>query len=123
MKYLLIPLLALCACTTTTTASVNQSFNQSVQIAASVNDAVIVTANTLLTSATITSAQAKKVLAITDNVNALLTAANAAWTAGNTALANSDLSIANTSAAATQTCLNATATLNACLAPIPGATP
>ena len=119
MKHILATtLLVLCGCATTA-----QPFNQSVQIAASVNDAVIVTANSLLTSGTITSAQAKKVLAITDNVNALLSAANAAYVAGSTAVANSDLAVAQTSATQTQTCLTATATLTACLAPITGATP
>jgi hypothetical protein len=119
MKYLLsLTLLVLAACATT-----NNTFNQSVQIAASVNDAVIVTANQLLTSGTITSTQAKKVLAITDNVNALLTAANTAYTAGNAALANSDLSIAQTSATQAQSCLNTTSTLTACLAPIVGSHP
>jgi hypothetical protein len=111
MKSLLIWFLVLlCSC-----ASVTQTFDQSVQVAASVNDAVIVTANSLLTAGTITSTQAKKVLAITDNVNALLTAANTAYTAGNTALANSNLATANTAATQTQTCLSTPSTLNTCL--------
>lgn len=121
MKHLLLLCaLTLCACATT---SATQTFDQSVQIAASVNDAVIITANQLLSAGNITSAQAKKVLAITDNVNALLTAANTAWTAGSAALANSDLATASTAATQTQSCLTAPSTLSTCLAPITGSSP
>lgn len=119
-----LALLLLCGCATLTgTSSAQQTWDTSVKIAASVNDAVILTGNSLLSSGTITPSQAKKILSITDNVTALLTAANTAFAAGNSALANSDLSIANANALRTQNCMSMTQTaLSNCLTPI-GTTP
>lgn len=101
----LLALLAACATAPTTAPTAAQSFNQSVKIAGTANDAVIVTGNALLTSGVISSAQSKKILVITDQVNGLLVASNNAFVAGNTALANATLSTANSTTAAAATCL------------------
>jgi hypothetical protein len=122
-RLLLLPLLAclaLCACATTA----QQTWDQSVTIAANLNDAVIVSANTLLTSRAITAPQARKIAGVTSQVTKLLTAANEAWVAGNMTVANQTLAIANSTATKTQACLHVTGSaLDTCLAPIAGTTP
>jgi hypothetical protein len=98
---LLPALLMLVSCAT----SASNAFLTSLHDTALVNDAVVVTATAALQSGAISSTEATKILAITDGVNALLTAANAAYVAGNTALASTDLASATSKATQTQACL------------------
>jgi hypothetical protein len=93
--------LLLVACQSTASAS----FLTALHDTAVVNDAVIVAATAAVESGAISSTEATKILAITDGVNALLTAANAAYVAGNTALASTDLASATSQATQTQACL------------------
>jgi hypothetical protein len=115
----LLAALALCACAST---SAQQAFQQSVDIAANANDAVILTTTTLFKAGTISAAQAQKVSAITQTVTTLLATANAAFTAGNAAVANADVAQANQIATQTQGCLapGAVSGLSTCIAPITG---
>jgi len=96
----------------------SNAFLTSLHDTALVNDAVVVTATAALQSGAISSTEATKILAITDGVNALLTAANAAYVAGNTALANTDLASASSQATQTQACLK-TPPVSTCLGSSP----
>lgn len=114
-------LLAACASTGTTTTAVPKTFTQLVNDAGVVNDGIVQIATTMLNSQLISSAQATKILAFTDEVNAAITAANAAYLAGNTVLANAKLSSVNSTLTSVQSCTaapNPATTLTACLAPI-----
>lgn len=75
-------------------------------------------ANSALLSQSITSAQAQKVLDITNAVKNTLVTAEAAYTAGNTAVANAQLAAATAKLTTAQGCVqapNAKATLDTCL--------
>lgn len=123
MKYHLqvICFALLAACASTSTTVVPKTFTQLINDAAVVNDGIVQVSTTMLNSQLISSAQAKKILAFTDDVNAAITSANAAYIAGNTVLANAKLSAVTATLTSVQSCTtapNPAVTLTACLAPI-----
>ena len=111
----LMILLTGCATTTGT-----PTFSQLLATAEAADDAVVVTATNALNAGTITSAQAKKVLTITDGVNAALAVANTAYQGGNTATANAQIATSTAILTLVQSCLaasNAKASIDSCLTP------
>jgi hypothetical protein len=115
-------LLAICfvigGCATT---SASATFTQALAAAEAADDAVVVTATNLLNAGSITSAQAKKILTITDGLNATLTLANTAYQGGNLTSANAQIATAASTLALIQGCLGASAakqSIDTCLAPV-----
>lgn len=110
---LLILLLAGCA-----TNSAAPSFSQVLATAEAADDAVVVAGTTALKAGTISSAQAQKVLTITDNVNAALSIANTTYQSGNATTANAQLAAATAILTLVQSCLaTSKATFDTCLTP------
>jgi hypothetical protein len=112
-------MLVLVGCATTTGPA--QTFTQALAAAEAADDAVVTTTTTLLTGGSITSAQASKILTITDGVNATLTLANNAYQAGNVTSASAQIATAVTLLATIQSCLSTAAAkqpIDTCLAPI-----
>jgi hypothetical protein len=113
----LVFLLAGCATTSTGT------FTQALSAAEAADDAIVVAATSLLQSGTITSTQAKKILTITDGINASLTIANNAYTAGNLTSASAQLTTVTTLLTTVQGCISAAQNkqpIDSCLAPVAG---
>lgn len=113
---ILVALLYGCA-----TTSAPATFTQALAAAETADDAIVVTANTLLQSGAITSAQASKILTITDGVNATLTLANSAYTAGNVTSASAQITTVVTLLTTVQACLTAASQkqpIDTCLAPL-----
>ena len=105
------------SCATTSTPT----FSQLLATAEAADDAIVLAATALLQAGTITSAQAKKVLVITDGVNTALTLANTAYAGGNTASATSQIVAATSILTAVQACLSASqakASIDTCLIPV-----
>jgi hypothetical protein len=105
-------------CATTTPAG---TFTQALAAAEAADDAIVTTATALLNSGSITSTQAKKILTVTDGINAALTLANNAYTAGNLTSANSQIATVVTVLTQVQACLTTAANkqpIDSCLAPI-----
>jgi predicted GTPase len=128
MKLLLPFVLLLAACTTTGTATAPQTFTQILAAAEAADDAVIVTATSALKAGTITSAQAKKILVITDGINSALALANTTYQAGNLSSATSELATVTSILTTVQACLTDVAakqSIDNCLVPIatPPSTP
>jgi hypothetical protein len=116
LSFLVAMLLASCA-----TTSAPATFTQALAAAETADDAIVVTANMLLQSGAISSAQAKKILTITDGVNATLTLANQAYTAGNVSSASAQITTVVTLLTTVQACLNTAAQkqpIDTCLAPV-----
>jgi hypothetical protein len=114
-------LLVLCLLNGCATTNSSGTFTQALAAAEAADDAVVVTSTTLLQAGTITSTQAKKILTITDAVNAALTLANNAYTAGNLTSANTQIATAIAALTGIQTCLTAASNkqpIDTCLAPI-----
>jgi hypothetical protein len=107
-------LLAGCATTAPPT------FSQLLSTAETADDAIVLAATSALQAGAISSAQAKKVLTITDGINTALGLANTAYAAGNTTGANAQIAAATAILVTVQRCLNSakTAPLDACLAPV-----
>jgi hypothetical protein len=112
---LLVCLLYGCA-----TTSASGTFTQALAAAEAADDAIVVAATSLLQAGTITSIQAKKVLALTDGINTALTLANTAYQGGNLASANGQIATVTTTLVLIQSCLAASAAkqLDTCLAPV-----
>jgi hypothetical protein len=115
MKYLVLLLLAGCASNPT----VPQSFNQILLTAGTLDDAVLVATDTALKAHAITSAQASRVLALTDSVQMSLKAAKAAYSLGQTGVATSTLGTAEAALTKAQACITAPATIETCLGSTP----
>jgi hypothetical protein len=116
LSFLIALLLTACA-----TTSASGTFTQALTAAETADDAIVLTANTLLQQGTITSAQAKKLLTITDGINATLTLANNAYQAGNLTSANAQIATVVTLLTTVQACLNTAAAkqpIDSCLAPV-----
>jgi hypothetical protein len=97
------------------------SFTQALAAAEAADDAIVVTSTTLLQSGSITSTQAKKILTITDGINAALTLANNAYTAGNLTSANTQIATVVTVLTQVQACLTVASQkqpIDTCLQPI-----
>lgn len=117
MRLLLAICFILAGCATTPAAT----FTQSLTAAESAADIVVTTTTGLLQSGTITSAQAQKVLTITDGVNATLTLANTTYQSGSAASASAQLATAASILTTVQSCLTAAAAkqpIDTCLAPV-----
>jgi hypothetical protein len=109
--------LLLAGCATTSAPT----FSQLLSTAEAADDAIILAATASLNAGAITSAQAKKILIVTDAVNAALNAANTAYAAGNSAGANAQIVAATTVLTTVQGCLNAAAaktSIDACLSTV-----
>jgi hypothetical protein len=97
------------------------TFSQLLSTAEAADDAIVLAATATLNSGAITSAQAKKVLTITDGVNTALSLANTAYAGGNTASATSQIVAATATLTTVQACLSAAqakASIDTCLAPV-----
>jgi hypothetical protein len=115
---ILVLMIFLTGCATTTGAP---TFSQLLATAEAADDAIVVAATASLQAGAITSAQAKKILTITDGVNSALSLANTAYAGGNTTGANSQIAAATAILTTVQACLNASAakqTIDSCLAPM-----
>jgi predicted GTPase len=110
-------IIILTACATTPAGT----FSQSLAAAETADDAVVTTATALLQAGNITSVQAKKILTITDGVNAALTIANTTYQSGDLATANSKVAAAVSILSTVQGCLAAAQKaqpIDTCLAPV-----
>jgi fatty acid-binding protein DegV len=119
MKIIALSLL-LVGCAATGAKSPAATFTQLLAAAESANDAVVVVATSSLQAGTITSAQAKKVLTITDGVNTALTLANTVYLTGDLATATAKLAAATAILTTVQSCVtaaNAKLMIDTCLAP------
>lgn len=117
MRALLAICIVLAGCASTPAAT----FTQSLLAAESAADAAVTTTTTLVQSGQITSAQAQKVLTVTDGVNATLALANATYTAGNIASAQTQIATAASILVTVQGCLSAAAAkqpIDTCLQPL-----
>jgi hypothetical protein len=97
------------------------NFSQVLAGAEAADDAIVVSATSLLNSGAITSAQAKKILTITDGLNATLTLANNAYQAGNISSANAQIATVTSALTLIQSCLAASSakqSLDTCLSPV-----
>lgn len=95
-----------------------QTFTQTVASAAAANDAVVTTATQALNSGQLTSAQAQRVLTITDGINLTLNKANNAYQAGDPTSAESLLADVTSALVTLQSCViatNAKLSLDSCL--------
>jgi hypothetical protein len=116
MKLELFCCIALAGCATTNTPT----FSQLLTAAEGADDAIIISATSALNAGSITSAQAKKVLIVTDGINKALTLANTAYqsnpTAGQTQLSTAMALIVTVQACVTAA--NAKQSIDTCLAPV-----
>lgn len=95
-----------------------QTFTQLVASAAAANDAVVTTATQALNSGQLTSAQAQRILTITDGINLTLNKANNAYQTGDPTSANSLLANVTSALVTLQSCViatNAKQSLDSCL--------
>lgn len=112
----LVILLTGCATTAGT-----PTFSQLLATAETADDAVVLAATQAINAGAITSAQAQKILAITDGVNAALTLANTTYQAGNLTSANAQIAAATSILTTVQGCLavaQAKQSIDMCLAPV-----
>lgn len=118
---LILPLLILSACATTSTAP--KTFNEVYADALTADDLVVQAATTALNAGLINSAQATNIQKITIDARNLLTAAQIAFTAGNSALANQNVVSATATLVAMSLCLTqkplTVATFASCAATVP----
>jgi hypothetical protein len=117
MPRLIVLMCLLTGCASTPTAT----FTQALAAAEAADDAVLTTSTSLLQAGTITSAQAKKILTITDGLNATLTLANNAYQAGNLSSAQAQLTTVTAVITTVQSCLTSAAAkqpIDTCLAPV-----
>jgi hypothetical protein len=103
------------------TTSASGAFTQALAAAEAADDAIVTTSTALLNAGSITSTQARKILTVTDGINAALTLANSAYTSGNLTSANTQIATVVTVITAVQACLTAASNkqpIDTCLAPI-----
>ncbi len=97
------------------------SFSELLVSAEALDDATVVTATALLNAGSLSSAQARKILSLTDAVNAALSLAQSTYAAGNTASASAKLTLETAILTALNNCLRATpvqSTIDACTAAV-----
>jgi hypothetical protein len=111
---LLALLILLTGCATTSAPT----FSQLLATAETADDAIVLAATSALQAGAITSTQAKKVLTLTDAINAALTLANTAYTAGNSASATAQIAAVTAILVTVQGCLKAPTTIDTCLASV-----
>jgi hypothetical protein len=102
-------------CASTTAAN---TVNQSLLAAATLNNTVVTTVDSLVKSKSVTSEEATAALAITDDIDAALALANTAAQAGESSTVTAKLAAITTALTAVQTCLaagNLPTTLSTCL--------
>jgi hypothetical protein len=117
MRFIIAICFAVAGCASTPAAT----FTQSLLAAESAADVAVTTTTTLVQTGQITSAQASKILTVTDGVNAALTLANNTYTLGNVASAQTQIATAASILVTLQSCLataQAKQPIDACLAPI-----
>lgn len=102
-----------------TTPATTQTFNQIAITVGTLADTAVNTANSLAASKTISSNEARAVLAMTNNIEAAVSVANTAYVAGNLPTANAKIAAASAAIVALQACLaEPAAKLDTCIAAI-----
>lgn len=105
-------------CATTNSA---QTFTQTIATASAADDAIVLATTSLLQGGSISSNQAKKILTLTDGINATLMLANNAYQAGNISSAITQITTVTSLLVTLQSCLATAAAkqpIDTCLAPI-----